>query len=189
MGFKGLEDLVRKRIAHVVIKEARWRSPRSQVFLVFDDNTAYEFYCCYAWMAGTWTDELRMIAHHDPVVEEEDLNGSGSSGKKDAPSTARLRRRIVDERAETRTTGDYADAGALVGKRIRYYVPSEPEGTSFRRFTLVFTDGTAWELSSQENWISCSWMHGERGLRDVLEYMSEQRIVQQHPPSDEQVSQ
>jgi hypothetical protein len=39
-----IEEIVGKRIKSVVVSEVHAYPPRTQVFLVFDDGTAYEFY-------------------------------------------------------------------------------------------------------------------------------------------------
>lgn len=39
---KALRQMIGKTIAHVVIKEGQ--SPKGQIFLVFEDDTYYEFY-------------------------------------------------------------------------------------------------------------------------------------------------
>ena len=38
------KNIVGKTIKGVVVKESDWKNPRSQIFLLFDDNTYYEFY-------------------------------------------------------------------------------------------------------------------------------------------------
>jgi len=44
MRFKYLEDLIGKRIAHIVVKE-RSKQPIGQLILVFEDGSCYEIYC------------------------------------------------------------------------------------------------------------------------------------------------
>lgn len=53
MSFSHLDQIVGQRIAGVVVKSGS-QSPLSQVFLVFDDGSVYEFYSGFAWISGTW---------------------------------------------------------------------------------------------------------------------------------------
>lgn len=40
----GIQDIIGKTIAGVVIAQNKQRAPHQQIFLVFDDETSYEFY-------------------------------------------------------------------------------------------------------------------------------------------------
>ena len=52
MAFKAaVETIIGKTVKHVVVKEGS-TPPQSQVFLVFTDDTYYEFYATYGTMSG-----------------------------------------------------------------------------------------------------------------------------------------
>ena len=40
-----IKDIVGKTIKGIVVKESVIKNPKSQDFLLFNDNTYYEFYC------------------------------------------------------------------------------------------------------------------------------------------------
>ncbi len=58
----GIKDIVGKKIKGVVVKESYSlnRSPRSQVFLLFSDDTYYEFYT-----ERDWIDSISRIREGD----------------------------------------------------------------------------------------------------------------------------
>jgi hypothetical protein len=49
-----VKEIIGKTITGVITKEKRdgGSYPKSQVFLIFDDNTYYEFYCCQTEILG-----------------------------------------------------------------------------------------------------------------------------------------
>jgi hypothetical protein len=51
--YKNLDDIVGQRIVGVLAKDGD-KSPCAQVFLIFEDGSAYEFYSVYGSIAGTW---------------------------------------------------------------------------------------------------------------------------------------
>ena len=52
MAFKAaVETIIGKTVKHVVVKEGA-TPPQSQVFLVFTDDTYYEFYATYGTISG-----------------------------------------------------------------------------------------------------------------------------------------
>jgi hypothetical protein len=52
MDFKHLDEIIGKRIAHIVVKESEG-SPRMCFFLVFDDGDAYELWSQFGDLAGS----------------------------------------------------------------------------------------------------------------------------------------
>ena len=52
MRFKHLNEIIGKRISHVVVKE-RSRQPMGQVIIVFEDGDCYEFYSQHADLSGS----------------------------------------------------------------------------------------------------------------------------------------
>ena len=40
-----IKDIVGKTIKGIVVKKSDIKNPTSQIFLLFNDNTYYEFYC------------------------------------------------------------------------------------------------------------------------------------------------
>jgi hypothetical protein len=55
MSFKHLDEIIGKRIEHIVVKESE-RSPRTRFFLVFDDGDAYELWSQFGDLAGSGMD-------------------------------------------------------------------------------------------------------------------------------------
>lgn len=53
MPVKDVDALVGRRIAGVVAKEGT-SSPHSQLFLIFEDGSAYELYCSDTEIRGSW---------------------------------------------------------------------------------------------------------------------------------------
>ncbi len=41
----GFKNIVGKTIKGIVVKGSDFKNPKSQIFLLFSDNTYYEFYC------------------------------------------------------------------------------------------------------------------------------------------------
>lgn len=79
-GFKGLDELVGRTISHVVVKGGS-DAPRSQVMLVFSDDTVFEFYCSDSRIGGTWmlgrggVVKARSYIPRNAVVEEHPAPG------------------------------------------------------------------------------------------------------------------
>jgi hypothetical protein len=98
--------IVGKRIAGVVVKQ--WdRSPRSQIFLVFDDETSYELYsnAAISGISGLNFGGLNWVKRYLPeaeiIFEMFTLSSSGELGAKststsstqeDDPRQAKIRR-------------------------------------------------------------------------------------------------
>ena len=58
MAFKAaVATIIGKTIKHVVVKEGD-SSPRSQVFLVFTDDSYYEFYSTHGTIAGAGAEDI-----------------------------------------------------------------------------------------------------------------------------------
>ena len=49
---EGIYEILGKRISGIIVKKAEESQPRSQLFLLFDDNTYYEMYS-YSEIIGT----------------------------------------------------------------------------------------------------------------------------------------
>lgn len=79
MALKRLQSMLGKRITDVVVKSGR-TAPTHQIFLVFEDGSAYEIYCSDSSMDGTDNHDgglaavLAYMPLH-PVVERHSVGG------------------------------------------------------------------------------------------------------------------
>lgn len=80
-----LQNIVGKQIKGVVVTEGQ-SDPRSQVFLIFSDETYYEFYspCAISWTSYAYSGGLEEVKNYMPhqgiIVEvcDDNLGGKGA---------------------------------------------------------------------------------------------------------------
>jgi hypothetical protein len=81
---RGPDQVIGKRIAHVVVAD-QGRRPKRRVYLVFDDGTSFEFYGeHFQWCRGIDRDGLEAILRwlaHEGITEVMQFDGTDETAE------------------------------------------------------------------------------------------------------------